>query len=307
MKMKFIPLDFDYFDFEGRNYAKIIGRDEGGKRVCVLDSCDVYFWAILKDNLTEKQVQKLVDKIEKIQLSLKGRRTKVEKVEVHKKKFLGKDVKALKIFATNYKDLHDIADKLGMDEIEKRRGYDLGFITHYIIEKKIVPLNWYEIEGDILNNSLEFGGIDSALDVDLCIKINSLKEIEKKEFNPKILAFDIETDEFRIGKGKILMISLISENFKKVITWKKIKEKMDFVEYVEDEAELIEKFVEYVKKISPDFITGYFSDGFDMPYLKARAEENGVKLSLGLMEANLFFIEGMFLPVKLMELFILTC
>ncbi|MGA7896696.1 MAG: 3'-5' exonuclease, partial [Candidatus Nanoarchaeia archaeon] len=169
MKMKFIPLDFDYFDFEGRNYAKIIGRDEGGKRVCVLDSCDVYFWAILKDNLTEKQVQKLVDKIEKIQLSLKGRRTKVEKVEVHKKKFLGKDVKALKIFATNYKDLHDIADKLGMDEIEKRRGYDLGFITHYIIEKKIVPLNWYEIEGDILNNSLEFGGIDSALDVDLCI------------------------------------------------------------------------------------------------------------------------------------------
>ncbi|MFZ1970656.1 MAG: DNA-directed DNA polymerase [Candidatus Nanoarchaeia archaeon] len=298
MKMKFIPLDFDYFDFEGRNYAKIIGRDEGGKRVCVLDSCDVYFWAILKDNLTEKQVQKLVDKIEKIQLSLKGRRTKVEKVEVHKKKFLGKDVKALKIFATNYKDLHDIADKLGMDEIEKRRGYDLGFITHYIIEKKIVPLNWYEIEGDILNNSLEFGGIDSALDVDLCIKINSLKEIEKKEFNPKILAFDIETDEFRIGKGKILMISLISENFKKVITWKKIKEKMDFVEYVEDEAELIEKFVEYVKKISPDFITGYFSDGFDMPYLKARAEENGVKLSLGLDGSQPVFHRGNVLTCK---------
>ncbi len=296
--MKFIPLDFDYFDFEGRNYAKIIGRDEGGKRVCVLDSCDVYFWAILKDNLTEKQVQKLVDKIEKIQLSLKGRRTKVEKVEVHKKKFLGKDVKALKIFATNYKDLHDIADKLGMDEIEKRRGYDLGFITHYIIEKKIVPLNWYEIEGDILNNSLEFGGIDSALDVDLCIKINSLKEIEKKEFNPKILAFDIETDEFRIGKGKILMISLISENFKKVITWKKIKEKMDFVEYVEDEAELIEKFVEYVKKISPDFITGYFSDGFDMPYLKARAEENGVKLSLGLDGSQPVFHRGNVLTCK---------
>ena len=57
------------------------------------------------------------------------------------------------------------------------------------------------------------------------------------------------------------MISLVSENFKKVITWKKtsIKNKdLDFVEYVKDEAELIEKFVEYVKKISPDFLVGYF-------------------------------------------------
>jgi DNA polymerase elongation subunit (family B) len=299
MKIKFIPIDYDYFDFEGRNYAKIIGRDETGKRVCILDSCEVYFWAILKENVSEKQVQKLKDKIEKIQLNLKGRRTRVETVEIHNKKFLGREVKALKIFATNYKDLHDIADELGMDDIEKRRGYDLGFITHYIIEKEIVPLNWYEIEGDVLNNSEEFGGIDSALDVDLCIKLTSSKEIDKKEFNPKVLAFDIETDEFRIGKGNILMISLISENFKKVITWKKVKEKMDFVEYVKDEAELLEKFVEYVKKISPDFITGYFSDGFDMPYLKARAEENGVKLSIGLDGSQPIFHRGAVLTCKI--------
>ena len=165
MKIEFIPVDYDYFDFEGRNYAKIIGRDSKGKRVCIIDSCDVYFWAILKDKLSEKEMNKLKEKIEKIHLDVKGRQTKVERVEVHDKKFLGKDVKALKIFATNYKDLHDIADKLGMPEIEKRRGYDLGFISHYIIEKKLNPLCWYEIEGEVLSNSLEFGGIDSSLDV----------------------------------------------------------------------------------------------------------------------------------------------
>src|SRR4030043_6058 len=104
MKIEFIPVDYDYFDFEGRNYAKIIGRDSKGKRVCIIDSCDVYFWAILKDKLSE---------------------------------------------------------------IEKRRGYDLGFISHYIIEKKLNPLCWYEIEGEVLSNSLEFGGIDSSLDVSL--------------------------------------------------------------------------------------------------------------------------------------------
>jgi len=291
MKLEFNPIDYDYFDFEGRNYAKIIGRDNNGKRVCIIDSCEVYFWAILKEGLNQKEIEKLQKKIEDIQLDVKGRKTKVEKTEVHNKKFLGKDVKAIKIFATNYKDMHDIAGELGMPEIEKRRGYDIGFISHYIIEKKLNPLQWYEIDGEVLNNSLEFGGIDSVLEVDSCIKVDSIKKLEKQNLSPKILAFDIEADELKIGEGEILMISLVSENFKKVLTWKKHKD-LPNVEYVKDEAELIEKFVHYVKKISPDFLTGYFTDGFDIPYLKARAEKYKIKLSLGLDGSQPKFSRG---------------
>ena len=292
MKLKFIPIDYDYFDFEGRNYALLIGRDDKNKRVCVIDKCDVYLWAILKDSLKKEEISRLVEKISKIQLDVKGRKTRVEKVEIHEKNFLGKKVKALKVFATNYKDLHDVADQLGLDEIEKRRGYDLGFITHYIIEKSIIPLTWYEVEGEILSNSQEFGGIDLKFDVDFFIKAKSMKKSEDALFSPKVLAFDIETDEFKIGEGEILMISLVSDNFKKVITWKKPSKKYDFVEQVKDEAELIEKFVEYVKKISPDFITGYFSDGFDLPYLKARAEKHNMKLNLGLDDSQPRFHKG---------------
>ncbi|MEK6913712.1 MAG: DNA polymerase domain-containing protein [Nanoarchaeota archaeon] len=301
MKLEFLPIDYDYFDFQGRNYVKIIGRDKSGKRVCVIDSCDVFFWAILKENLNQKQIKKLQEKIEKIQVDSKGRETKVEKVELHDKKFLGNSVKALKIFATNYKDMHDIADELGMPEIEKRRGYDIGFVSHYIIEKNFLPLTWYEIEGEVLNNSLEFGGIDSSLDVDFCIKLKTLKELEKKEFSPKVLAFDIETDDLKIGGGEILMISLVSENFKKVITWKGKENhaNLSFVENVKDEAELLEKFVETVKKISPDFLTGYFSDGFDLPYLKARAEKFKVKLDLGLDGSQPKFSRGIMTTGKI--------
>ncbi len=298
MKTEFIPIDYDYFDLEGRNYAKVIGRDKNGKRVCIIDSCDVFFWAILKDNTTKKEIQKLQEKIEKIQLDVKKRQTKVEKTELHEKNYLGKKVKAIKIFATNYKDLHDIADKLGMPEIEKRRGYDLGFITHYIIERKLNPLSWYEIDGEILNNSTEFGGIDASLNVDLCIKVDSIKPLKKENFSPKILAFDIEADEFRIGEGEILMISMVSKNFKKVITWKKHKE-IPNVEYVKDEAELLEKFVETVKKISPDFITGYFSDGFDLPYLKARAEKHKVRLDIGIDGSQPKFSKGRMITAKI--------
>ena len=53
MELNFIPLDYDYFDWQGRNYIKIVGRDSKGKRVCVIDSFEPYFWAILKDKVKE--------------------------------------------------------------------------------------------------------------------------------------------------------------------------------------------------------------------------------------------------------------
>ncbi|GIU68294.1 MAG: DNA polymerase [Candidatus Pacearchaeota archaeon] len=301
IKTDFIALDYSYFDFEGRNYVRIIGRNSKNERICIVDSCDVYLWAILKKNLGKERIKRLIEKIEKIELDLKGRKTKVEKVEIHKKKFLGKDVEALKVFATNYKDLHDLADRLLFPEIENRRGYDLGFITHYIIEKKLEPLNWYFVEGEEIKEN-DFGGFLKNLKVNFSIKV---KNIEKKEdyylsfFKPKILAFDIETEEFSIGKGKILMISLVSDNFKKVITLKKISKKLDFVEFVNNEKELISKFIFYVNQISPDFLVGYFSDGFDLPYIKARAELNGVPLTLGLDGSQPVFHRGAVLTGKI--------
>ena len=126
MKTDFIPIDYDFFDFQGKNYAKIIGRNSQCQRVCIIDKVPVYFWAILKENLKKEKIDKLISKVKKIKLDSKARKTKVEKVELHEKNFLGKKVQALKIFATNYKDLHEIASKLPDSEIEKRRGYDLG-------------------------------------------------------------------------------------------------------------------------------------------------------------------------------------
>jgi len=293
METQFIPLDYDYFDFQGRNYIRIIGRNEKGKRICLVDTCPIYLWAILEDNIKKKDIEKIIKKVEKIELNLKGRNTKVEKIEIHDKKILGRDVKALKIFATNYKDLHNIADNLNMKGIRKRRGYDLGFITHYIIEKKLKPLQWYKISTELLGED-DFGGICKNLDVDICIKPNKNEEIDKEEFSPRVLAYDIETDDFRIGKGEILMVSLVSNNFKKVITWKKDNKKnqQDFVEYVKDEEELLEKFVSYIKEISPDFLVGYFSDGFDLPYLKSRADHLKIPLNIGLDDTKPKFYRG---------------
>lgn len=303
METTFIPIDYDYFDYEGRNYAKIFGRNKEGKRICVIDSCEVYLWAILKEDVSVEARDSLIQKISKIQLDLKGRKTKVEKVELHEKNFLEKKVKALKIFATNYKDLHDVASELDFEEIEKRRGHDLGYITHYIIEKKLYPLNTYKIEGEILEESKEFNGIGLDLDVDYCIKLEKIKETESLEFKPKTLAYDIETDELEIGKGEILMISLVGENYKKVITWKPDYSKNDsyphYVEKVKDESELIKRFCQCVKEFSPDFLVGYFSDGFDLPYIKARANKHRIKIPLGLDGSQPKISRGLNLTAKI--------
>lgn len=302
MKTNFIPLDYQPFDYEGKNYIQVFGRDENGKKVCVIDSCPVYLWAILKDNIGKKELGDLIEEVDKISLDKKSRKTSIGKIEIHDKKFLGKTVEALKIFATNYKDLHDLADNLDFQGIEKRRGYDLGFITHYIIERKLNPLEWYEIEGEMLNNSDKFGGIDSALEVDFCIELKSLKKIpedkHRTKFFPKILAYDIEAKELELGKGEILMISLYGENFKKVLTFKEPSKKT-FVEKFKDEKEMLEGFVNEVKKYSPDILVGYFSDGFDLPYIKARTEKLKIKLNLGLDNSQPIFSRGIFLTGKI--------
>jgi len=312
MELEFIPIDYDYFDWHGQNYVLIIGRDEKGKRVCVIDSFKPFFWAILKEGLFEKKIENIRRIIENLKVESESRITKVLKTELHDKKFLGKPVKAVKIFITNYKDGHALADKLDLPEIEKRREYDIPLVSRYIMDKKVLPLNWYKVSGEVLNNSEEFDGIDAGLEVDICVKaekIEKLKAEEQHDFKPRTLAFDIEAEEFEIGKGEILMISLYGQNphksgisgnssskepgvYKKVLTWKNCSVKQDFVECFKNEAEMLEKFVEYVKQYNTDMLVGYFSDGFDLPYLRARAEKNKVKLSLGLDGKQPTFARG---------------
>jgi DNA polymerase elongation subunit (family B) len=291
MQINFIPFDYDYFDWQGRNYITIIGRDDKGKRVCIVDSFEPYFWAVLKQGISEKKADELRKKIEKIKVENPGRTTKVEKTELCRKKFLGNDVQAIKVFITNYKDAHAVADQMGFQEIEARREYDISLVTRYIIDKNITPLSWHKVSGSLLDQD-EFGGIEKGLDIDMCLKAEKIEKAEDRKFSPKIMAYDIETDAVGVGKGEILMISLAGEKFKKVLTWKKSPAKPDYVECCKDEADMLEKFVEHIKKESPDMLVGYFSDGFDLPFLRARAEHNNIKLALGLDNSQPTFARG---------------
>ena len=218
VKTEFVGVDYDSFDFEGRNYLRIFGRTDKGKRICVIDSFEGSFYAILREGVSEKKINEIIGKIEKLKAGKAGRESCVEKVLVVEKNYLGRKVNALRVFVTNFKDSHEIADQMPWDEIEKRREYDVPLVTKYIMEKKIFPLQNYLIEGSILGRD-DFGGISEEVDFE-CIKLEKFSKINDKLFEPRILAYDIEADEFEIGKGNVLMISLYGKNFKKVLTWK---------------------------------------------------------------------------------------
>ncbi|MEK6919351.1 MAG: DNA-directed DNA polymerase [Nanoarchaeota archaeon] len=291
MDFVFVPVDYQSFDYMDENYVKIYGRNNDGKRVCVIDKVNPYFWAIIKDKTSDKELKKLVASVEKIKVSNTNRTSRVLKTEVHDKKFLGRDVKSLKIFITNYKDAPAFADQLDFDVIDKRREHDLGTITRYIMDRQVVPFNRYKVSGTLCDSS-DFGGMVSTLNVDYVIKAENFTLVNKEkgdDFVPSILACDIETDDLEIGKGKILMISVHGRGHdgklvSKVFSFgaNSSSSSLDFVVDCKSEAGMLQSFVDFIKENTPDVLVGYYSDSFDMPYIRERCKKLKVDLSLGL-------------------------
>jgi DNA polymerase elongation subunit (family B) len=284
----FVPLDYDYIDVGDSAAIRIWARTKSNKRVCIIDKTDAYFWIIPKPKV---DIEKYAEKVKKISLNHAGRQAKVLDAKILEKSFLGEPVKALQVTVNNPKDIAAIREivKEYPETLEKKET-DINFVTRYIIDKKVSPLEAYEVEGSELSkDELKEKGWNWNVDsVIMAEKIHAAKF----DFEPKILAFDIEASDFEIGKGEIVMISFADSSVRKVLTSKKFENPPKEVEFVRNEKELIEKFAEFIKEYRPDFLVGYFSDAFDLPYLRMRADENDVKLNIGLDGKGISFIKG---------------
>ncbi|MDP2946890.1 MAG: DNA-directed DNA polymerase [Nanoarchaeota archaeon] len=298
MKVEFIPIDFDYFDYKDKNYILLVGRTREGEKICVVDSYEANFWIILKNEYSGK-AKEISKKIGGIEIKKATRITKILKMEVHQKKFLGRDVTAIRVFVTNHKDAHDVASEIGdMKEVEFRREYDIPILTKYIKEKKVEPLNWYTVEGNFLNEN-DFDSFLKPIDKKIIFADKIIKLKEEKILSPKVLSINVKASDNEIGKGSILMVSLHGEKFRKVLTWKKCKVKKDFIECFENEKEMLENFVQYVKDYDPDILAGYFSDNFDLPYLKEACKKNKIKFNIGIDGSEPSFFRGRVLSGKI--------
>jgi len=275
-KISFYPTDIDYKVIDGKPTIFLYGKLHDGHRIIVVDKkFKPYFYVVPKKG--EEDI--VAEKISKLQGETRGFPYSVEDVEKQKRKVLGREVNALKVFINIPKAVPVVKEIINEWEmIEGCYEFDINYFRRYLIDNKLTMYNIAEVEGEQVQ--IKARGIVIEAD-----KITQEGEDTLKD--PKILAIDIESynphgKAISFEEYPIIMIALYGKNFKKVITWKRFKDAEHYVEFVESEAELIEKFKDAVEQYKPDILTGYYSDGFDLPYIHERARKYKVKLDLGM-------------------------
>ncbi len=273
-KIIFFPLDITYKIVHNKPVIYLFGRTIDKKQICVIDeNFEPYFYVIPKKGMYVEE------KLEKIKVERNGEISEVTRTEKVKKCYLGKNVDAIKVFVRLPKDVPIIREVIkDWELLESINEYDIKFKKRYLIDKNITPLLAVEAEGEFVKQHMR-------VPVLMADKIEQKSELSLE--SPRVLAFDIET-YYQNGKGiepeknPIILVSFYGEEYKKVVTWKRFKTKLEYIEFVESEADLINRIREIINEYSPDILTGYFSDQFDLPYIKTRADKYKIKLDIGL-------------------------
>jgi DNA polymerase elongation subunit (family B) len=307
MIIEFYPVDVVARGKFDRPEIALYGRSITSERIVVtIDSFKPYFWAVLLPELDNAKIREfsnntggaelkylsekalLYEQVRAISiLKEEGKKSYVEKVEIEKKKISGKEIEAIKIFVDSPGSVEDIREHvrgLGFRTFEA----DIPFSRRFMVDNDIVPLARYRAEGNFVNQK-------SRVPV---FKAETIEKLSDELMpNIRVLAFDIETynPNGKIAipeQDPIVMCSFYGDGLSKVITWQKFTSNLEYIEFVKNEKELLEKFKQIIIEYKPDFLTGYFSDGFDLPYIKKRAEFNEVQLDMGLDYSQLAIKRG---------------
>jgi len=166
----------------------------------------------------------------------------------------------IQVFVYLPSNIKEVRDRIKhLKSVKDCYEYTTNYCKRYLIDKKFLPLEWLNSDG---------------------------KNIEKTSDDsfPKLktMAFDIE-----VVDKKIVMISVASQNQRKVLTYKKTKNAL----VLKDEKEMIEKFIEIVKEFDPAVIFTYNGDGFDFPVMRDRCDLLKIKLNLGRDDSDVKFVK----------------
>jgi DNA polymerase, archaea type len=283
---EFFLLDVDYVTGStGRGIIRLFGRTVDEKRVCVYDDhFEPYFYVLPRQ---KQEIRALMEKLKALKINEPSRIAHVTRVELEKKKLLGHDVDVVKVFVNNPKDVKVLRGEMRhFKEVLEVYEADIPFYRRYLIDKNITPLTFCVAQGEEIEENVR---ADVVLKASL---VQQKGEVFMK--NPRILGFDIEVSSPHKSpdgtKDPIVMVAFYgSDGYSKIITWKKFKNPKKYIEFVEDEGNLLLKVKEVIQDYKPDYLTGYYSDGFDFPYLRERADKYGIKLTLGLDKSAVKF------------------
>ena len=301
---KFVLLDIDYVTRNQepviRLFGKLMGENEEGHIIVLDKSFKPYIYVIPSDPHCITDCTHELSEL------------KLISVEVVPRNDMGEHKEVLKVTFKHPRDIPKLREKiLNLPSVKEIREHDIPFYRRYLIDKGLFPLNVVEVQGKVLNsaqssrrsqglNGHESQGATEGSENNRTPKPclfqmeNPPKPMDSSLPEFKFLSFDIEVYNPRgmpqSDLDPIILISFSSnQGFRKVLSTKNPPDSsdpngspLDFVELVDDEKELLEKFVETVESENPDIILGYNSDSFDLPYIRDRAAKLGVPLKLGI-------------------------
>ena len=277
MEIEFYPYDFEYQVDGGMTYFYFFAKQGNGQKIVVKHLYQPYFYVSLEgvdiSLLTQKLKGLVVDS---------AAVTAWEEVE---KELVGKKKQFYKVFVNYPKAVPVISKKLQSWGVECYET-DILFVHRYLRDHALLPMSLITAQGAFVD--------EHEFKVPLFVAESVAQKDTTTKEEWKILAVDIETysvrKEIDARANPILMIALRGKDYQKVITWKKFSHDLDYLEIVADETAMLERFKEIILEHQPDILTGYFSDGFDLPYIKTRAEKHNVRLNLGVDDSELVVV-----------------
>ncbi len=275
--MRGLLLDSDYLEWRDPPCMRLFVKTEKENFKVLDPHFRDYFFVLSTD---PDDVRKTIEKMEVDKDSEKISSLSVDIVE---KKLLGKKKNVLKVFVKKTSDISALREEiLDIPSVIETYEHDIPPARKYLIDHELTPMSGIEIKGELREEREEKELITTKppspagdIEVDL-----------------HIACFDLETynpeGDPRPKKDPIIALSLVdNRGLKKVITWKDFETDLDYVEVVENEEQLIRRFVRLVEENDFDIITGYNTDLFDFPYLSERSDQYSIELNIGRGDSNI--------------------
>lgn len=271
-------IDLDYFMDENEPVLRLFCKSEGGDNLIALYRGFYPYFYVIPDPGREGELE---DDLKCLSFEENDKEIEVTEVEKKRKKDGKRYIDAFKVFTNDPSDIPKIKDEVKKwDSVEGKREFDLAppFYKRFLIDKGIRPLSWIQLKGKKQENKWN---------EDICLAVEGIEEVDKDEKIPfKKMAFDIETYQ-----GEIIMLSLYSDEIRKVYATEDFEDKPGFLEVFESEKELLESFIDLVGKESVDILYGYNTDDFDFEVLRDRAETHNIELNLGRDNSRMVFVK----------------
>ncbi|MEM2247119.1 MAG: DNA-directed DNA polymerase [Thermoproteota archaeon] len=261
MKARLWLVDLNTELLLGKEVVYLWCISENGERILLVDdSVENFFFAISENILPEEAIKSSFPELKK---------HGVLRMEVCDKRLLGKPIKAVKIVVDKSENIERVVGRLNrLKTFQKIYEDDIRLSTRYLIEKRITPSSWIEVEAEESPNLPSIPNF----------KAFKVKSIEPLEFSsiPKLRVMAVHI--LKVGeKGSpkpeydpVVAISILtSEGESKQFTYDGKSDK-----------KLIDDFINYIKSYDPDIILGYGITE-DWNYLIERSKRVNSLLEVG--------------------------